>query len=90
MSEKEYTPKNILSLIAVGAIMISGCALITACDSEIWYAEEDAEIPVFTPNVKEFQLTDGTRCVMFSTRHSHSQRAGSSGVSCDWYSAEYQ
>lgn len=87
MSEKEYTPKNILSLIAVGAIMISGCALITACDSEIWYAEEDAEIPVFAPNVREFQLDDGTRCVAASTR-SRTYQAGFSGISCDWNSTE--
>ena len=34
MSEKEYTPKNILSLIAVGAVMIGGIGLITGCSSE--------------------------------------------------------
>jgi len=32
MSEKEYTPKNILSLIVFGAIVIFSLALVTGCD----------------------------------------------------------
>lgn len=32
MSEKEYTPKNILSLIALGAVIIFGSAMVTGCD----------------------------------------------------------
>ena len=31
MNEKDYSPKNILSLIAVGAIMIGGIGLVTGC-----------------------------------------------------------
>ena len=34
MSEKEYTPKNILSLIAVGAVMVAGIGLVTGCEGE--------------------------------------------------------
>ena len=83
MSKKEYTPRNILSLIAFGAATVAGIALITGCSE----SNQGPEVtPVFTPSATEFVLEDGTRCVMFSAPYSHNQRAGESGVSCDWKS----
>ena len=81
MSEKNYSRKNILSMVAFGAVTIAGIALITGCDRS---NQEPTVVPVFTPHVTEFVLEDGTRCVMFSTVPETSARAGASGASCDW------
>jgi hypothetical protein len=43
---------------------------------------------VFKPRTTEFKLADGTRCDMFSTSPDNSRRAGASGASSDWDSAE--
>lgn len=43
---------------------------------------------VIKPTVTELILEDGTRCAIFSSRSSHSTRAGFSGASCDWNSTK--
>ena len=60
MSEKEYTPKNILSLIAVGAIMIVGISLVTGCgEASVEERFVDYVNDIGTPNgAKNIEVID--------------------------------
>lgn len=58
MNEKEYTLKNILTLIAIGVIMVSGIALLTGCDEPAY--EERQSNAIHTRGVP----TDATNVVI--------------------------